>query len=343
MVHCDAPAPAPPSTTVATTIQANSKEEESKPNKSEKTTDTEEWYYNLFPKRQLYEPRVPYPLWDNDWDHRKPISTGDANLDREHQRDVRKRGVTKHLILIRHGQYDETDKNDEKRILTALGRHQAEMTGKRLARMIAGVNEKFGPCNVTKIRVSNLTRAKETADIIARQLPPSIKNDSNDIVLVDGIERMDPDPNLNEGRPAHTIPGGKASSSIIEKMDECHPNAERAFENYFHRADPPPQQNNNDEELIASTTITTTIDSNKEQSQQHEFEIIVGHANIIRYFFCRALQLPPEAWLRLCIFNCSLTYLTIRPTGTVSARMLGDIGHLGYENSTFSMHHGFNW
>ena len=126
-------------------------------------------------------------------------------------------------------------------------------------------------------------------------------------------------------------------------MDECHPNAERAFENYFHRADPPPQQKINDEELIASTTTTTTIDSNKEQIQQHEFEIIVGHANIIRYFFCRALQLPPEAWLRLCIFNCSLTYLTIRPTGTVSARMLGDIGHLGYENSTFSMHHGFNW
>ena len=77
---------------------------------------------------------------------------------------------------------------------------------------------------------------------------------------------------------------------------------------------------------------------------QHEFEIIVCHANVIRYFLCRALQIPPEAWLRLCTFNCSLTYLTIRPgTGTVSCRMLGDIGHLGIEHSTFSMHHGFNW
>ena len=57
----------------------------------------------------------------------------------------------------------------------------------------------------------------------------------------------------------------------------------------------------------------------------------------------RALQLPPEAWLRLCTFNCSLTYLTIRPTGSVSCRMLGDIGHLPYQMSTFSQHRGFNW
>ena len=29
------------------------------------------------------------------------------------------------------------------------------------------------------------------------------------------------------------------------------------------------------------------------------------------------LQLPPEAWLRLSTFNCSLTILTIRPSGSV--------------------------
>jgi serine/threonine-protein phosphatase PGAM5 len=80
-----------------------------------------------------------------------------------------------------------------------------------------------------------------------------------------------------------------------------------------------------------------------ESDPQHEFEIIVCHANVIRYFFCRALQLPPEAWLRLCTFNCSLTYFTIRPTGTVSCRMLGDIGHLPYELNTFSGHTGYNW
>ena len=58
---------------------------------------------------------------------------------------------------------------------------------------------------------------------------------------------------------------------------------------------------------------------------------------------CSALQLPPEAWLRFCPFNCSLTYLTIRPTGSVGCRLLGDIGHLPYNTVTFSKHHGYNW
>lgn len=59
--------------------------------------------------------------------------------------------------------------------------------------------------------------------------------------------------------------------------------------------------------------------------------------------FLRALQLPPEAWLRLCTFNCSLTYLVVRPTGTVSARTLGDIGHLDDVGQSFSGHEGYNW
>ena len=57
----------------------------------------------------------------------------------------------------------------------------------------------------------------------------------------------------------------------------------------------------------------------------------------------RALQLPPEAWLRLCTFNCSLTYLVVRPTGGVSLRTLGDMSHLPPDLITFSGHHGLEW
>lgn len=152
-------------------------------------------------------------------------------------------------------------------------------------------------------------------------------------------------------RPCHHIPGGKARQSIIERTDEHHPRIEKAFRKYFHRAPVPEYPTSND------NVVATSPDSNGNNGKddgdsnttelttnpKHEFEIIVCHANVIRYFFCRALQLPPEAWLRLCVFNCSLTYLTIRPTGSVSCRMLGDIGHLPYELSTFSMHTGFNW
>jgi len=43
-----------------------------------------------------------------------------------------------------------------------LGKEQAELTGKRLAEMLKGAEEDFGPCNIKSLRVSNMTRAKET-------------------------------------------------------------------------------------------------------------------------------------------------------------------------------------
>ena len=73
------------------------------------------------------------------------------------------------------------------------------------------------------------------------------------------------------------------------------------------------------------------------------YDIIVCHGNVIRYFTLRALQLPPEAWLRLTTFNCSLTYLVIRPSGNVALRSMGDVGHLGPLETTFSMHMGIEW
>ena len=175
-----------------------------------------------------------------------------------------------------------------------------------------------------------MTRAKETADIIY---------DNMDLKNVDvgmEVDRATPDPLLNEGRPCHHIPGGRARPSVVEQIDEQHQRIEDAFRKYFFCAD-------------KGVDKSVTDEGNLEEAQklgphpQHKFEVIVCHANVIRYFFCRALQLPPEAWLRLCTFNCSLTYFTIQPTGTVSCRMLGDIGHLPHELCTISMHTGFNW
>eukprot|EP00523_Entomoneis_sp_CCMP467_P012533 CAMPEP_0168787822 /NCGR_PEP_ID=MMETSP0725-20121227/12005_1 /TAXON_ID=265536 /ORGANISM="Amphiprora sp., Strain CCMP467" /LENGTH=354 /DNA_ID=CAMNT_0008838053 /DNA_START=42 /DNA_END=1106 /DNA_ORIENTATION=+ len=266
-------------------------------------------YKNLFPLRQKWQPKVEYPLWDHNWDGKMPESTGSDEEDRKRMRYIRKNGVTRHIILVRHGQYDETHKEDEKRKLTALGRLQADLTGRRLAEMLKGSKTgKANPCNITSIRVSGMTRAIETADIIATHLP--------------GVTFEEPDPLLNEGRPCHHIPGSKASERIVQVTDDNHARIESAFEKYFQRAEAP---------------------DDDEDGEKHEFEIIVCHANVIRYFMCRALQLPPEAWLRYCPFNCSLTYLTIRPTGSVSCRMVGDCGHLNYESSSFSQHHGFVW
>lgn len=50
-----------------------------------------------------------------------------------------------------------------------------------------------------------------------------------------------------------------------------------------------------------------------------------------------------QAWLRLSTFNCSITYLVVRPTGGVSMRSLGDVGHLPLQLTTFSEHRGLEW
>ena len=270
-------------------------------------------FHNLFPRRQLWKPKVEYPLWDKNWDGLEPISTGDKEEDRRRKRQLRREGVTRHIILVRHGQYNEREKLDENRKLTPLGRQQADYTGRRLKKMIEGVEETgFTGCKIKVIRVSNMARAKETADIIASHLS--------------GVERGEPDPDLNEGRPAHNIPGGMASSSTIEKTDESHPRIEEAFRRYFYRNEVSTEANVSDSDFKDVFEKDPNSGEQKE-GNRHEFEIIVCHANVIRYFVCRALQIPPEAWLRLCTFNCSLTYLTIRPTGTVSCRMLGGEYH----------------
>lgn len=311
--------------------------------------DNSELFHGLFPIRQLWKQKLPYPLWDKNWDERKEEITGNYDSDSSREKFVRKHGVTRHIILVRHGQYNMTYKEDEKRILTPLGREQAELTGVRLAEMIRGIDPHFEPCNVKVVRTSGMARAKETLDIILTKLPQDCS-----------IEIAEPDTLLNEGRPSHHIPGGRVSSSIVERTDEDHPRIEAAFRKYFYRADPPKQdlekgsntigddkeKKNNGKENDAKDVGDSINKEEKvelKHNSKHEFEIIVCHANVIRYFLCRALQLPPEAWLRFCVFNGSLTYLTIRPTGSVSCRMLGDIGHMGVDHSTFSSHHGFNW
>ena len=67
-------------------------------------------YHGLFPRRQLWRPRLEYPLWDYEWDGRQPLplaAASDSNTtmtESQRERWIRKEGVTRHVILIRHGQ-----------------------------------------------------------------------------------------------------------------------------------------------------------------------------------------------------------------------------------------------
>jgi serine/threonine-protein phosphatase PGAM5 len=146
-----------------------------------------------------------------------------------------------------------------------------------------------------------------------------------------------------------------------KEIDDNHNRIEAAFHKYIHRADSPDDMmsllNARDHQhhkvdsgnrRDASSSLQDEEDQQQlptplPATQKHEFEVIVGHGNVIRYFTCRALQIPPEAWLRLSCFNCSITYLIIHPNGYVTCRAFGDMGHLGYDNCTFSGKHGYHW
>ena len=78
-------------------------------------------------------------------------------------------------------------------------------------------------------------------------------------------------------------------------------------------------------------------DRKKGDSEPKEtYELVVCHGNVIRYLCCRSLQLPPEAWSRFVVNNCSVTHIEIRPSGEVCLLSLGDTSQLPEHYITFN-------
>ncbi|KAH8387421.1 hypothetical protein KR093_006937 [Drosophila rubida] len=136
---------------------------------------------------------------------------------------------------------------------------------------------------------SNMVRAQETADIILNEIDFERSKVKNCAFLREGAP-IPPQPPVGHWKP-------EASQFYRDGA-----RIEAAFRRYFYRAHP-------DQEKDTHT-------------------LIVGHGNVIRYFVCRALQFPAEAWLRININHASITWLTISPSGNVSIRYLGDSGFL---------------
>lgn len=229
---------------------------------------------------------IPTTKWDNNWDHRSPStlmnpkkihSSKDENNILSDALETMKPSATRHILLIRHGQYNLDGNTDSDRILTKLGRTQAEYTGKRLKEL---------GLPITHMVKSTMSRAQETGSLISQHLP--------DVP----VEHCDL---LREGAPIPPEPPiGSWKPETFFYQDGAR--IEAAFRRYFHRAD---------------------------ASQERDtYTVLVCHANVIRYFVCRALQFPPEAWLRLSLNHASITWLTITPSGRVILRAMGDSGHM---------------
>lgn len=70
--------------------------------------------------------------------------------------------------------------------------------------------------------------------------------------------------------------------------------------------------------------------------EKDSYSVLVCHGNVIRYMVCRALQFPPEAWLRFNLHHASITWLVLYPNGRVVLRLFGDCGHMPKSHVTLS-------
>jgi serine/threonine-protein phosphatase PGAM5 len=213
--------------------------------------------------------------WLDNWDYRHPTSIPADAKEKE-----KAPTATRHVILVRHGQYVHSKEGRQFKVLTELGKEQAAMTGERLKALNV---------NFDTLIISSMVRAHQTGKIIGEALPH----------VPQQVCSL-----LEEGSPYPVVPSRADLETYEWKLMTFadHPRIESAFRKYIRRADP--------------------------DQEKDSYDLLVCHGNVIRYFVCRALQFPPEGWLRMSTANCGITWITIRPNGRVSLRGFGDVGHL---------------
>lgn len=249
-----------------------------------------------------YEP-TPSSKWDDNWDCRSPHALTNPRLEKFGKIN---RSDDDKLLSNAMGGGDVTNNNRNKSTAfrniilirhgqyNLAGKTDAERTLTKLGQMQAGHTGK---------------RLKELAypytDLVISTM--SRAQETGHIISASlpnvSISSCD---FLREGAPIPPEPPNKRWRPELHQFYQDGARIEAAFRKYFYRA--PPEQN---------------YDS---------YTILVCHANVIRYFVCRALQIPPEAWLRMSLNHASITWISISPKGKCVLRCLGDSGHMPPEN-----------
>lgn len=66
----------------------------------------------------------------------------------------------------------------------------------------------------------------------------------------------------------------------------------------------------------------------KTLKSEDKHELLVCHGNIIRFFICKALRVPIEAWSNFELNHCSLSIVKIKPDGKMTVVCVGEVGHI---------------
>lgn len=168
------------------------------------------------------------------------------------------------------------------------------------------------------------TEGSKQAEITGKKLKDILKNKKINVIYHSNIIRAKEtaqiiskyfpdaklinDPNLNEGTPYLPDPLPKNSKFEVQKIKADNKRINKAYETYFYR----PKDDEDD-----------------------SYQLIICHGNVIRYFLCRALQIPLFAWLRFSSYNCGITWLVLDNEGSVVLREFGSVSHLPFESVTY--------
>ena len=140
--------------------------------------------------------------WNHNWDCREPKSLVPSlkhaptpeqeNAYNKQLEEVRPKS-TRHIFLVRHGEYLDIGDSDADKHLTEVGRKQARCTGERLL----SLNIKWD-----RIIASTMTRAQETAKIVTCVLGSSITDNCN---LIREGAPIPPEPPVGHWKPEASV------------------------------------------------------------------------------------------------------------------------------------------
>ncbi|KAG7394996.1 hypothetical protein PHYBOEH_004398 [Phytophthora boehmeriae] len=229
---------------------------------------------------------------------------------------------TTHVILVRHGHYanSQTPSVDLHGPLTDLGVQQARATGRFLhdylsQRLVLKRFPKF------PVYHSGIRRAVETAERLGDAFPP-------------GSLQLRENKLFREAWPGNPLPKGNRQQLAREKLDNMVADCARlkmAYRTMFRHLIPEDlefPEHELSEEQKQHFARTFTVRSTQTRVNDR-FRIVVCHANIIRWFVCKALGVDPDGtWGRMRYNHCGITALEIDSVGNVQLAYMNQTGHL---------------
>ncbi|KAL3674356.1 hypothetical protein V7S43_000312 [Phytophthora oleae] len=217
---------------------------------------------------------------------------------------------TKHIILVRHGHYINAhvpQVSDSEQVLSQMGRQQAELAGKCLGM----AHNRIPTRHDITIYHSDMTRAVETAAIIATNF---------------GEVSLNPSALLREGWPGtpystDSSVGGARSNSAFGGMEE---------------------RSRMDVERMQKAFNWFFLSSGEAQDEDDEesYCVLVCHANLIRFFLCRALGIDAaNTWGHFEINHCGVTRIDVCANRPIKVTAVNETGHLPQSLITSSEDH----